>query len=113
MLSTLLSFQGRLGRRDFWIYYIGVSVAALVLLWLKNSILRGVLPASTGLQFIVLIGNALSLAILLPATLSIISLAVRRSRDVGINPWFLLIPVLNVLIFLACMFAPSGWRSRA
>lgn len=116
MLSMLFSFQGRIGLKDFWIYYIGVSVVALVLRWLIRTIFRGAFPmdASAAVQqTTLLVANGLLLAILIAATVSLISLTVRRCRDVGINPWLLLIPVLNALILLACMFAPTGWRSGA
>ena len=114
MLGTLFSFQGRIGLKDFWMYYIGVSLVALVLRWLIRMIFRGAFPmdASAGVQqSALLIANVLMLTILIAASVSLISLGVRRCRDAGINPWLLLIPIVNVLVLLACMFAPTGWRS--
>ena len=93
--SNYFSFGGRSGRREFWTWTFMVLVVSVVLLGLL-----------TGLIFILHVDCTIVplflfwLVVLFPS----LTVAVRRLRDAGISPWFLLIPATMCIITFLVLF---------
>ena len=93
--SRYFSFAGRSGRREFWTWTFMVLVVSVVLLGLL-----------TGLIFILHVDCTIVplflfwLVVLFPS----LTVAVRRLRDAGISPWFLLIPATMCIITFLVLF---------
>ena len=85
-------FGGLAGRREFWIWTFMVLTVSVVLLGLL-----------TGLIFILHVNCTIVPLFLFwfVAFFPSLTVAVRRLRDAGISPWFLLIPItLCIITFL-------------
>lgn len=93
--SNYFSFGGRSERREFWTWTFMVLVVSVVLLGLL-----------TGLIFILHVDCTIVplflfwLVVLFPS----LTVAVRRLRDAGISPWFLLIPATMCIITFLVLF---------
>ena len=93
--NNYFSFGGRSGRREFWTWTFMVLVVSVVLLGLL-----------TGLIFILHVDCTIVplflfwLVVLFPS----LTVAVRRLRDAGISPWFLLIPATMCIITFLVLF---------
>ena len=81
--SKYFRFGGRSGRREFWTWTFMVLVVSVVLLGLLS-----------GLIFIFHVNCTIVPLFLfwLVALFPSLTVAVRRLRDAGISPWYLLIP---------------------
>jgi len=77
-------FNGRAGRGEFW-QYILVYVVIVVLVWFLG---------------VRLLGNLLSLALLLPS----LGVSVRRLHDIGKSGWLLLLPAVPWFLLGAFIF---------
>lgn len=87
-----IDFAGRATRKQYWLYVLFVWIILFVI----------GLFGDTG----VMISNICSLAILLPS----LAIAVRRLRDGGFSPWFLLfllLPVIGWIVLLVLYCLPS------
>ena len=93
--SKYFRFGGRSGRREFWTWTFMVLVVSVVLLGLL-----------TGLIFIFHVNCTIVPLFLfwLVALFPSLTVAVRRLRDAGISPWFLLIPAFLCIITFLVLF---------
>lgn len=85
-------FGGLAGRREFWIWAFMVLAVSVILLGLL-----------TGLIFVLHVNCTIVPLFLfwLVAFFPSLTVAVRRLRDAGVSPWFILIPaILCVVTFL-------------
>ena len=94
-LSKYFRFGGIAGRREFWTWtfmVLGVSVLLLGLL--------------LGLMFILHVNCTIVPLFLfwLAAFFPSLTVAVRRLRDAGVSPWFLLIPAILCIITFIVLF---------
>jgi uncharacterized membrane protein YhaH (DUF805 family) len=110
-LKRYADFQGRSGRREFWMFALFIFLVVFVL-----QILTGVLAAGSmsvdpntgavtgaagfGLMGIIIL--LFYLAILVPS----IAVAVRRMHDQDKSGWFILIPIYNLILY--CMPGTPG-----
>ena len=97
MWVNFLDFDGRAGRRDFWVAAIINFLIAVVL---------GTLASFIGV-FVYLL-SLYELAVLIPG----LSLSVRRLRDSG-HRWYCIflpfIPLVGSIILLVFLIQPSKW----
>ena len=93
--SNYFSFGGRSGRREFWTWTFMVLVVSVVLLGLL-----------TGLIFILHVDCTIVPLFLfwLVAFFPSLTVAVRRLRDAGLSPWYLLIPAVMCIITFLVLF---------
>ncbi|HWS24189.1 MAG TPA: DUF805 domain-containing protein [Anaerolineales bacterium] len=91
-LNPYFNFDGRLGRRDFWMFVLINFVISLLITLVFSSILRLGWVASS-------LSGIYSLAILIPG----LGVSIRRLHDVGKSGmWILigLIPLIGLLVLL-------------
>lgn len=81
--GNYFNFDGRTNRYDFWHFYLGYFVLAVIV---------GFVAGMVGLP---LLANLLTLALLLPT----LGAAVRRVHDIGKAWFFMLIPFYNIWLF--------------
>lgn len=102
--KNYFNFRGRSTRREYWfmfIWYAVLTVAlvglvfAFILTVVMNHETKGAANLLVGLGFTFVALAGLSLAIIIP----MISLHVRRYRDAGVSPWWLLATYLLPTIF--------------
>ena len=91
VISHYTDFQGRVARRDFWVY---------ILVYVAGAVIVALVQALIGFGLLAL----LQLALLLPTA----GMIARRLQDTGKNGslvWFLMVPVLisSVITFVAAM----------
>jgi len=88
-------FGGLAGRREFWIWAFMVLTVSVLLLGLL-----------TGLIFILHVNCTIVPLFLfwLVAFFPSLTLAVRRLRDAGVSPWFLLIPTILFVVTFVVLF---------
>ncbi|KXF81668.1 DUF805 domain-containing protein [Enterovibrio coralii] len=79
---ALLSFEGRMRRRDYWLYSIPVLVMVMPTLFYQGG-------------NVVL--DALSIAITLFAMYASVALNIKRLKDRNRNPWFVVITLLPII----------------
>jgi len=91
-LNPYFNFDGRLGRRDFWMFVLFNFVISILITLIFNTILRMDLVASS-------LAGIYSLAILIPS----LGVSIRRLHDVGKSGmWILigLIPLIGIFVLL-------------
>ncbi len=81
-------FEGRAGRKEFWLFVLGCNVVSLILLWITSSTYVYIYSA----------------IILIPT----LAVSVRRLHDTGNSGWLVLlwlVPLLGqlVLIYFWCL----------
>ena len=93
--SRYFSFAGTSGRREFWTWTFMVLAVSVVLLGLL-----------TGLIFIFHVNCTIVPLFLfwLVAFFPSLTVAVRRLRDAGLSPWYLLIPAIMCIITFLVLF---------
>jgi len=79
-LLRFADFSGTSSRAQYWYFFLAVNLATFTV-----SVIAGEM-----------IGNLISLILILPS----ISVAVRRVRDTGRNPFFILVPFYNLYLLL-------------
>ena len=93
--SRYFSFAGRSGRREFWTWTFMVLAVSVVLLGLL-----------TGLIFLLHVNCTIVPLFLfwLVAFFPSLTVTVRRLRDAGLSPWYLLIPAIMCIITFLVLF---------
>lgn len=86
-----VDFQGRARRTEYWLWFLFQIIASIIFSVLHNVIDHG---SQTGPAKIV--ESLFNLAILLPS----LAVAVRRFHDIGRTGWWLLFPLLVLIIAL-------------
>jgi len=99
-------FEGRSGRREFWMFYLLVVVVggALFALALQDDNLYGEAPASAALAYLLLIVG------ILVTVIPYLAVQVRRLHDLGRSGWFALIniiPYIGPVALLVLMAMPG------
>ena len=105
-LSKYFSFRGFAGRQQFWAVSVIIVVAGFFIPGLLSAF---VTPGGNG-SGIAALGMLGSIVI---GTWAYIATAVRRARDAGISPWWVLltfVPFLAVIIFLVLGFLRTAPR---
>lgn len=105
-LSKYFSFRGSAGRQQFW----AVSVIAVFAGFIIPSLLSAIGAPGGNASGIAALGMLGTLVI---GTWAYCATAVRRARDAGISPWWVLltfVPFLAVIIFLVLGFLRSASR---
>ncbi|MEY4390818.1 MAG: hypothetical protein RLZZ400_561 [Actinomycetota bacterium] len=82
--QNFANFRGRAGRAEFWYWALFYVLVSLVV---------GTVDNASGTSTI---GNLVSLAFIVPN----LAMSVRRFRDAGVNPWWLLLQLLPVLMLI-------------
>ncbi|WP_300907541.1 DUF805 domain-containing protein [uncultured Desulfovibrio sp.] len=93
-------FRGRAARSEFWWFSLCIG-----LINLAAALLLSPLPRETAMPLKFLI----SLALLLPN----LGVTVRRLHDRNLRGWWLLIPIISLLLWLLERAAPGGGTSAA
>ena len=110
-LKRYADFQGRSGRKEFWMFVLFVVAVVFVLQILAGIMMAGSMTvdpntgAVTGAAGMGLIGIIIMifyLAIIVPY----IAVGVRRMHDQDKSGWFILIPIYNLVLF--CMPGTVG-----
>lgn len=83
VLSQYAVFDGRAGRREFWMFQLANIIFAFG---------AGFIDGLLGLGFV---STLYTLALILPN----IGLSIRRCHDVGKSGWYCLIPIYNIVLF--------------
>jgi uncharacterized membrane protein YhaH (DUF805 family) len=94
MKEAYFSFEGRLGRLNFWFRSLALIVASVVLMFLLST------ASDTS-------GVLLGIVICLPIWIAQISLNVRRLHDLNYSGWYVLVglvPLVNVIYIIALLF---------
>jgi len=95
---SLLSYRSRLGRRG---YFIGISVAVLILLGIFFAFVHASTPTATGID------TAPLMLVLLPVFFLVHSVVtVSRLRDAGLPAWHYVLYVLGPIAWLV-LVGPS------
>ncbi len=102
VLNKYVKFEGRAGRREFWMFAL-----AMCLISVAFGILGAVFSKiSAILLMLQIIEFLVSLALLLPS----LALSVRRLHDIGKEwPWILInfIPIIGMIWYIILMAKPS------
>ncbi len=93
-LKKYADFQGRARRSEYWLWFLFQILASLAFSILKNF-------APTPVE---IINGIFSLAILLPT----IAVAVRRFHDINRTGWWVLFPLLVLIIALVVYISMDG-----
>ncbi|KZY54621.1 hypothetical protein A3736_13920 [Erythrobacter sp. HI0063] len=106
-LRRYAQFTGRSGRKEFWLFLLGVNLvgAALAIVWTADTNVLGFTGTIGNMAFAVLIIGFLG--ILLPY----LAVQVRRFHDQNRSGWFALInliPYIGPLIVLVMMALPGA-----
>ncbi|RQO31843.1 DUF805 domain-containing protein [Taibaiella sp. KBW10] len=81
-LQNYTNFNGRDTRPQFWWYYLGYFIIALIVNFISRAMGSMILP------------GILALIMFLPT----IAAGVRRMHDLGKSGWFILIPIYNIVL---------------
>lgn len=93
-------FEGRASRREFWVFFVGLFVLAIIVSVLEVVLgLRGDSMSMTGPLSLIF-----SLGILLPY----IGVSIRRFHDQGKSGWFFLLNLIPLIGWLVFLIAVSG-----
>ena len=108
-MQLLFSFQGRIGRRTFWVCLIGVSIvmtatAATVAWAIGNMVRQGVIsPVSPHLTAFYVVG--------IPCLWPLLAVQVKRWHDLNRSGWWVFVnfvPMLgNMVSFVMCGLMPG------
>lgn len=99
-----LDFQGRAGRREYWLWFLAYFIQLIVAVVIDNTVLAG-MTASMGAGF-----GVLYLLVILANLVTGLSLGFRRLHDTGRSAWWLLIaliPIVGGLILLIFYVLPG------
>jgi len=77
------NFNGRATRPEYWYFFLANFIIGFVI-----GLIAGVVPV------VMYVSYLYSLAVLVPS----IAVAVRRMHDIGKSGWFILVPILNIVL---------------
>lgn len=99
VLSRFAEFEGRAGRREFWMFVLVNFIVSVAL-----SIVEGILHLQIGALGI--LSTLYMLAVLVPA----LAVSVRRMHDIGKSGLFLLVGLIPIAgaIWLIVLYAQEG-----
>lgn len=103
LFTNYINFGGKSSRAEYWWVYLINLIIGIVLFMLSIVLFTAILKDLSGAILGVVIGYFLDsiygLIILIPS----IALAVRRYRDAGVSPWWLLVLSIAsiILIFMS------------
>ena len=111
-LTNPFTFKGRISRSHFAVSYLGLMVAPPVLFSLIFSIIR-----STGIEMRSIVIQILLLVASVAAFIYLLSITVRRARDVGYSAveiiLGLFIPIVNLYLAFRLFFSPADARNES
>ena len=90
VLENYANFEGRARRAEYWWFFLGHFIIAVVFGFI------------CGLIEMPMLANVYTLAVLVP----IIAVTIRRMHDVGKSGWYCLIPIYSLI--LACTEGEKG-----
>ena len=105
VMNNYANFDGRLGRAEFWWFYLMDTLIAVAI-----AVVTAMIFQSAKAVYIAV--GAYSVILLLP----MLSAEVRRLHDIGLSGWWLLVALipylggLMILIFLVMPPKPTGER---
>jgi len=104
VVKRLFNFSGRATRREYALIFLG-QLAAVIIMMLFASLIRTGIEGPGEVLGYILYGIMIILSLPIAA-----AAALRRLHDIGRSGWWLLlllVPVLNLSIFLVCLFLPG------
>ena len=99
-----LDFQGRTGRREYWLWFLAYFIQLIVAAVIDNTVLAG-MTASMGVGF-----GVFYLLVILGNLVTGVSVGFRRLHDTGRSAWWLLIafiPIIGGLVLLIFYVLPG------
>ena len=102
LLSLLFSFNGRIGRSQYWIASIGLNVVYLVFAFAANAAI-GPVPAKAdptallGSSLLLLVASAFT-------TWASLAVQVKRFHDRGQSGWLAALPLLPIVLIVWTLF---------
>lgn len=105
-LKKYAQFSGRSRRKEFWLFYLFVTIATVLLTFIDISL--DMFDPDSGFG---LLSSIFTLAIIVPS----ITVSVRRLHDTDRSGWWLLlglIPLLGTIVLLVfwCLGGTPGWN---
>lgn len=113
--TGFIDFKGRARRKDFWFWVLFVLLASFVLRLVEVAVFGPAVPpepaAAAPMPAAGPLSGIFSLVVLLPS----LAYGVRRLRDAGLSPWFILlglIPVIGSIALIILYVQPSREASE-
>jgi len=110
--SNPFTFKGLISRSHFAVSYLGLVVAPPVLFSLIFSIIR-----STGIEAGSIVIQILLLVASVAAFIYLLSITVRRARDIGYSAGEIIlglfIPIVNLYLIFRLFFSPADARDES
>lgn len=103
----ILTFSGRRKRLSYFLISLALAGASFVLAFLAGAVVGAVSPTPEAASAA---GSVVGLLISLPFIWPSVAIGAQRLHDMGYSGWFQLlfvVPLLNLVLWLVMVFAPS------
>jgi uncharacterized membrane protein YhaH (DUF805 family) len=105
--TILLSPNGRINRKVYWLTSLAVGAALMVAWMIAGGITAVTMPAEGGVSAIAMIFYVIAGVVSLMATWTAICLHFKRCHDRDFSGWMILIPFYNIWVSIQVYFLPG------